>query len=848
MKKIMLVILALAAVFPLYAVHVVDSAETGTLTNDAGGSWIDYDDGYSTISFIPAESGPYAGTYCRRLNWALNAGAADQYAGATTGLNAGWTGVDMTSYAGVRFYAKGSGGYEVGIGTNQTRTESNHYAASVNPTAGWQLYEIPFSSLAQTWGTPRPWEPSTVYSVLFTALGSAGASGSLYLDNIEFYTAAEAAPPADPNVIILNPKVNQLGYLTSEKKYFTIVTNTASAGDAYIIFDASNNTAASGVIAGSPIDDILSTGEGVYRVDFSGLTKTGTYRVSIKNKNSHNFKINGNVYDRLFKDSLRTFYINRCGTAINDAVTGISHPACHAVPDTVRGSAATRDMSGGWHNAGDFGKWAHMEAISSAYMMWLYELKKDKMRNLKNNIPESKNAVSDILDEAKWGLSWMQKLQASDGSVYHKSDTEPNFCFGTKPELDPNTRYVTYQNAVTLTPSSIDAAVFVAAMSQAARVYEKIMPKYAAECRASAVKSYAWLRVNRGVGQLDPYYVDAQSWQEEQWAFAEYFRLTGSVEARDLFEASIDANPIYDAGWQEPQFFGYFSIWQDEKTPQLLKDKVKAKMLVVADAIKAKAATSGYGVARAPGDYYWESNESLMHTANVLLMTYIMTGTDSYKDAALGQLGYILGNNSLDKSFVTKHGTNYASTPYHWTWYDYGILIPGWASGGPNRFTTGADSPLIALISKGTPPAKCWLDLAASNGSWASNEGETTENAALMFLSGFFLSEEDAEAGIDTAVVPVQSKDGVIAYPSPCNMTKGDKGITFFNIPSGSVLQVYDASGGLVMKAAADSGDGVYFWDLAGQRKKSATASGMYIYTVTKNNALVYKSKIAIIR
>jgi endoglucanase len=848
-RKISVIIAVFFLAVSARAAYFVDGAETGTLINSIGGEWVTYNDGYSTISFVPGETGAYAGTYCRRLNWSLNAGVTDQYAGASTGLNAGWTGVDLSAFAGVRFYARGAGSYEVGIGTGQTRAQGNHYTGTLNPSASWLLYEIPFSSLAQVWGTARPWESSTIFLVGFTAVGSAGVSGSLYVDNIEFYTAAEASPPADPNVIILNPKTNQLGFLLDAKKYFTVVTNTANTGDTYRIFDSANNTAVSGTITGPAVNDIAATGEGVYKTDFSRLTAAGIYYVSINGKKSHSFKIAPDVYDRLFKDALRCFYISRCGTSINDPVTGISHPACHTVPDKIRGGTGTRDMSGGWHNAGDFGKWAHMEAITASYMMWLYELKKDKMKNLKNNIPESKNAVSDLLDEAKWGLDWLLKLQNEDGSVYHKSDTEPDFCWGTKPDLDPYTRYVSYQKQdQPQTPSSIDAAVFVAAMSQAARVYEKIFPAFAAKCRAAAVKSYAWLKNNRGIGQSDPFYTDAVSWQEEQWAFAEYYRLTGESEAAALFEADIDINGLQGTGWMTPQFFGYFSIWQDVRTPQALKDKVKARVIAYCDTVAAKAASSGYGVARTFADYYWESNEDVMHSANNMLMAFEMTGAQVYKDAALDQLGYILGNNSLDKSFVTKHGTNYASKPYHWTWYDYGILIPGWASGGPNGYPTGADTPLVELINKGTPPAKCWLDLAAGNGSWASNEGEATENAALLFLSGFFLSEEDAAAGIDITAVPVKNADDVIAYPSPCNMKKGDKGITFFNMPTGAVLQVYDKTGGLVFSTVVDSLDGVYFWNLAGQRNGSKTAPGVYVYSVTKSEGFVKRGKVAIIR
>jgi endoglucanase len=64
--------------------------------------------------------------------------------------------------------------------------------------------------------------------------------------------------------------------------------------------------------------------------------------------------------------------------------------------------------------------------------------------------------------------------------------------------------------------------------------------------------------------------------------------------------------------------------------------------------------------------------------------------------------------------------------------------MPGWASGGPNGGALGADPRLKALIDAKTPPAKCFVDACENDGSWASNEGQTSENAALVLATGLF--------------------------------------------------------------------------------------------------------------
>jgi MYXO-CTERM domain-containing protein len=109
----------------------------------------------------------------------------------------------------------------------------------------------------------------------------------------------------------------------------------------------------------------------------------------------------------------------------------------------------------------------------------------------------------------------------------------------------------------------------------------------------------------------------------------------------------------------------------------------------------------------------------------------------------------VLGQNSLNQSFVTGFGANPVQHPYHWIYAALRIAMPGWASGGPNQYPNGADTLLIAAQQRGLPPAKCWVDSGNGGGSWASNEGETSENAALLFAAGYLSAEGIGNAGAD---------------------------------------------------------------------------------------------------
>jgi endoglucanase len=834
MKNLILILLLISPL-KLYASLLVDNAETGTTTNTIGGTWITFNDPFSSTTFTPNISPGNAGTYCRLFDWTMNTGSSAPYAAAQTGLNSSWTGVNLSQYVGVRFYAKGSGRYEVSLPTDQTRAGNNHYVKAFNVTSDWKLYELPFSQFAQTWGTPKPWDSTTVYAIGFNAVGSYGMTGQIWIDDIEFYLASEAHAVSNPNIIIQEPKVNQLGYLPGDKKYFCIVSDAASAGDAFHILNSLNDTVFSGTLSGSPVNDIASTGENIWRVDFSGLTIPGTYTVKINNKASYQFQIEDDVYNNLFKDALRCFYLIRCGLAENDPVTGINRPACHLHDAKIRAGSGSIDATGGWHNACDKGKFVNETAISIASMLWLYELKGNVLKDLSNNIPESGNGISDLLNEARWGLSWLLKMQKTDGTVYHKADSEPNlyFCPDQAPDMDPydNVRFVEFQkNDQPQTPSTIDAADFVGVMSQAARVFQDVDSSFAAVCLSAAQKSWTWVSTHTNIGQSDPYYPDPVAWQEYLWAKGEMARTLNSGTLRSAFSADIDTATLASVGWGEPQLFGYQALYYDSNADAALKNKIKSKFVSLCNSIITISENTGYGVALQPWEYWWESNEYTMNRGNFLLFGYNMTGNAVYRDAALRQLHYMLGLNSLNKSFVMSYGSNPMVHPYHWIYNVYGKSLPGWTAGGANCY--GGDVLLDELVQAHSPNAKCYADRSECGlGSWASNEGETCENAALVFLSGYFYKGSGSTKVAPTGLSLPSEYSLSQNYPNPFNPST----LIRYSIPQKALVQikVFDMIGREIKTIIHEE-------KLAGEYTIEFHAgnlsSGVYFYTLQVGN------------
>ncbi len=731
MRTILILLIALlGGPSALPAALLIDGFSGGTATDALGGQWRSFTDADSSQTLrFNATPGWQGARYCLSVSGKLVPGAAQGYAVVQAPLSASGAPVDIRGHEGLRFWARGSDGpWRVGIATTATAATYNHYEAAFLNRPRWTLVEVPFSRLSETWGPAHPWCPAGALFVQFSFGGAAPLAFKLQIGRVEFYDAGgELSGP--PGVFVSpRPKADQVGYLSRDSKWFSVVTQTAGPGAPFTVVDASGDTAFRGTL-GRAFDDRASSGEWVARGDFSGLTATGTYRVWAGGRASQPFRVGPAVYDRLWKDALRCFYLIRCGTAIDDPATGIVHAACHPTRRTDTRPGLDRDFTGGWHNAGDFGKWTHEAAFSVSHFLWLAEWRPDLAAHPPAGDPG-------LLNEARWGLDWLFKMQNPDGSVLHKVDSEPLFAQGHMPDTDPTTSLARYAS----TYSTIDAADFSAVMAQAARDFAATDPAYAARCASASARAWTWALAHPSQGQADPYYPDFVVWQEMLWAECERFRATRDPRlAADLL-ARLPEHPLTVETWSDPQLLGYFALAFDKGggVSAALRAEARARLTAFADTLQAKQDASGYAVWLPADGYGWSSNSQVLGAGNVFCAAWRIRGLNRYRQDALRCMDNILGVNALDHCHATLFGTRGNRDPYHWANLSAGRLMPGWLSEGPNSGPNHGDVNLTGLDQVGTPPAKCFVD---DGTSWGSDEGTTDLESAFVLLCGVFHSQ-----------------------------------------------------------------------------------------------------------
>ena len=542
-------------------------------------------------------------------------------------------------------------------------------------------------------------------------------------------------------------KVNQVGYLPDAPK-IAVLEGDVEADRFQVVDTATMAVVFEGEIGRAGID--VNSGERVRHLDFSDLREEGEYAVVVPGAGSSvKFRIARNVYYAPFFDALRSYTLARSGLAIDDPITGLKHEAGHTQdaeaqldidhPHAPAGTVV--DVSGGWYDAGDFGKYVTPGAVTAAQLLLAYELHPEKFSVGQLKFPAGFESdvpgLPDVLAEVKYELDWLLKMQRPDGAVYHKvSGLKWPDMIG--PEKDTQPRYV-------FGMTTYGTGIFAGTMAMAARIYEPFDADYAARLLEAAERAFRFLEANPDPIVLRSEHQDngsgdyAKSGDEEDrfWAAAELLKTTGDPKYEAYISGKLShllqRDPVI-IGWASTIALGQFAYATAETGDPEVKASLKQKLMKAADGIVGRIGRDGYRYSLSSNEYTWASAKNGMAKAQLLLLANELEPKEAYVHGALDQLHYTLGRNAVGTTYLTGSGTEMPNHPHNRMIIGTGTYIPGMLVGGPNKF--GGDPELDKLLKRESPPpAKAYVDVA---GSWASNEYAIDYNAPLVFVLTWF--------------------------------------------------------------------------------------------------------------
>lgn len=608
---------------------------------------------------------------------------------------------------------------------------------------------------------------------LIVGLMTAAAAGLLLLMAANRPEEAAASRP--------RLQVNQLGYLPDGPKRATLITQEQNPVEWWLT--AADGTMVSrGWTRAAGIDP--TSRRNVHIVDFSEVDAEGKgFRLHGSGEKSRTFAIAPGIYRPLALDAVNYFYPVRSGVAVDGAIAGEAYarPAGHtASPAEGRINKGDRDVScmpaelaaeaygepwtcsyrldvaGGWYDAGDHGKYVVTGGISAAQLMQAYERSlhvegaaKDLYADGSLTLPETANGVPDILDEARWELEFLLRMQVPEGHplagmAHHKIHDDAWTGLPLLPHEDPRPRYLHR-------PSTAATLNLAAAAAQGARLFKPYDRAFslldAAERAWQAAGENPELLAppsdNQGGGAYDDAGVD----DEFFWAAAELFITTGKQEYREAVTASrfFENAGLGDAGfdWANVAALGTLSL---SLVPNGLATGETARqrdaVIEAAETYLARWKDRAFGQLYAPedGKYGWGSNHLMAQIGTVLARAYDYTGDARFRDAAIEGADYLLGRNALGQSYVTGYGTDY-SRNQHSRWFarqlDPALPEPpdGALAGGPNAYL---QDEMARQARSGCAPQECYLD---DIHSWSTNEITINWNAALAQYAAFLAEQ-----------------------------------------------------------------------------------------------------------
>jgi hypothetical protein len=600
---------------------------------------------------------------------------------------------------------------------------------------------------------------------------------------------------AVPGTFTLRMAVDQFGYLPDLPKVAVIsdpqagfnAAQSYTPGPTIQVRSWGSNTI---VFSGAPVAwsngvTNAESGDKAWWFDFSPVTLWGEYYLydPAHDTRSAIFQINQNVYENVLKQAMRMFYYQRRGAAKSPPYADprwtdgtnfmgpLQDSQCELISNPVL--ATEKDLHGGWFDAGDYNKYVNFTVSPISDLLFAY--RQNPLAWPDNwNIPESGNGIPDLLDEVKWELDWLLRMQNANGSVLSKMGVS-GYDDGSPPSTETSQIYY----GAASTSATLSAA---GNFAQAVRAYQSVgMTTYANTLSNAAVAAYNWAVANPAVmfdntgfssadpevGTSNPYSYDAGCLQIRAAVFL--YDLTGQAAYRNYVESNY--TNVHGIAWYWWNY--YESPVQDALmyyttlpgiTPAVASTILSYKQSSMDGSDYMGAWTSGadpYQAYLLDTDYTWGSNEEKGH-AGMLYdeeNTYGLDTTQaaSYHAAAAGYVHYLHGVNPLTKVYLSNMygygATNCVNEIYH-TWYAAGTIYsdaltspngpaPGYVPGGANQYyapdPSYAGPPLVPPLDQ--PIQKSYKDWNADfpEDSWQITEPGIYYQAAYVYLLSRFI-------------------------------------------------------------------------------------------------------------
>jgi len=520
-------------------------------------------------------------------------------------------------------------------------------------------------------------------------------------------------------------RINQLGYTPTQIKTGIVLSNEYLNGEGFEIICTDNNDV--------EFDGTISLNKGKfgnfkfsYEIDFTKFVKEGEYFIQIGNSKSYNFQINDSIYNGVAESLLDFFKLQRCGYT-----NPVGHNVCHiadatkliTVNDTLNRKI---DVTGGWHDAGDYVKFLNTTAFSTYMLLFSYEYDPVKF-----GFDSNKNNTPDILEEAKVGLDWMLRCNYDKFNLITQVQDLRDHDNGFRlPEDDP----LEFDRPAFTGMGKNLIGIYSATMAIASRIWRNKFhsDEFADQCLTAAENLYS---IRNRVPDIDSsgtgMYLDNEYLGKLALGAIEMYITTNREELlNDAIDYGDKAGPDHWWSWGNINSLAHYKISKYERR---FSDYIKSNL----DAFvkNSNSRLFGEGVSLT-----WGSNHTLIGIALQNILWKELTGNIEYDFLEVIHRDYILGRNQWGVSFLSGYGTVTPKHFHHQISHLKKIPLKGGFAAGPvsRDFLKNYNIPFedrdkfSNFQTKEAVYRDDWMD-------YVTNEPTISANATAIFVYGNYI-------------------------------------------------------------------------------------------------------------
>lgn len=329
------------------------------------------------------------------------------------------------------------------------------------------------------------------------------------------------------------------------------------------------------------------------------------------------------------------------------------------------------DVSGGWHDAGDMLKYLMTSEKATADLLLAYV------------VDPTQPHADQLLDEARWGLTWMLKMHPAADQLYHQVGDDRDHAGFRDPATDPvdygwgkggpRVAYAAEGKPQGLKDFQSEstgvanlAGVYSAAMGLSYQIWkdDPQQKEFADRCLKAGKEVYELGLQHPGVQQgnsySEPYRYSPTIWAGAmEWGATELYRATG--EPRYLKDAVVFAKQSFGQTWIGKEQTGHYQFFPFVNVAhfRLLDLDPDFQPLLAADYLaelntaQEVAGQNPFGVGV---PFIWCSNNLVVALATQCNLYKRISGSQHFDRLETNQLDWLLGRNPWGTTMFTGVG------------------------------------------------------------------------------------------------------------------------------------------------------------------------------------------------